>query len=174
MNAIYLAVLILVSTGASCLWMMYRLVKPRPHAEDLDSCADVHWRTSQPIERLLDPAEFEFLRRRGLSAARINALRVKRRQLFRMYLHSLTQEFNAVHNALKLIVVQSETDRADLARELARQRILFYRHLTLIRIHLLLSALGMEMAPTIELIRPLERLRTEFLLLAPAVSGARA
>ena len=173
MTVTYIAGMIAPATGGFCLSILWRMTGSRPAAEDLDGLIDVRWRSSRAIERLLDPADFDFLRRHGLSQARILALRAKRRRLFRMYLRHLTQDFHAVHRALRLIMAQSDTDRADLVRELGRQRMAFYRHLAHIEVRLALNAIGVEMALTIELIRPLEKLRMEFLNLAPATSDAQ-
>jgi hypothetical protein len=174
MNVIYLASLVALTAGGACLWLVRRITSSRPTSRDLGAWIDVSWQNSRPIERLLDPTEFEFLRRRGLSKQRISELRSKRRQLFRMYLRRLTQEFNAIHSALRLAIVQSDTDRADLVRELGRQRFNFYRHLLGVEFRLALNAAGFETVPSLELIRPLEKLHIEFCNLVPSMSGAQA
>jgi hypothetical protein len=129
-----------------------------------------------PLERLLDPAEFDFLQQRGLSGARIYKLRVRRRKLFRMYMRRLTIEFNTAHAALKALLVSAEVDRPDLVRELGRQRILFYRGLLEMEVRLMLHALGFTtvLAPSLSLIRSLEGLHAGFRSLMPDLMAAHA
>ena len=95
-------------------------------ADDLNAWIDIDWHSCSPLEKLLDPAEFQFLERRGMKPVQIRAFRAKRRSLFRMYMRRLTHDFNTAHSALKMVLVTSEIDRPDLVRELGRQRL---RHL---------------------------------------------
>jgi len=174
MNVLYAASLGALLTGGACFWFLWRITSSSSTAEDLDAWIDVSWQSSRPIERLLDPAEFDFLRRRGLSKKRINELRTKRRTLFRMYLRRLTQEFNAVHAALRAVMAESSVDRPDLMRELGRQRLLFYRYLIGVELRLVINSFGFETTPSLALIQPLERLHLEFCNLVPVASGAQA
>jgi hypothetical protein len=142
----------------------------------LNAWIDIDWQSCSPLERLLDPAEFEFLERRGMSKARIDALRAKRRELFRMYMRRLAHEFNLAHAALQSVLLTTEVDRPELARKLAQQRLLFYRGLIGVEVRLTLNALGFDSVPvpSLSLIRPLERLHLEFCSLAPDLSAAQA
>jgi len=174
MNVIMIAAgIALAGTGASW-WMLRRITRSRATAEDLEAWLDINWQSSRPIQRLLDPSEFEFLRLRGMKEQRIRQLRAKRRRLFRMYLRRLTHEFNTVHGLLRMAMVDANADRADLATELGRQRLLFYRHLVVVELRLAVDALGFDSTPTLDLIRPLERLHLEFANLVPAAAGAQA
>jgi hypothetical protein len=141
----------------------------------LNDWSDINYQASSPIERLLDPSEFEFLRKRGLSRHRIEQLRAKRRSIFRMYLRRLTYEFNAAHAALQAVLITAPIDRPELARELGKQRFLFYRGLIGVEVRLRLNALGFDgvPVPSLELIRPLERLHLEFCALVPDLAGAQ-
>jgi hypothetical protein len=142
----------------------------------LNAWIDIGWQARSPLERLLDPAEFEFLQKRGVSEARIRELRAKRRKLFRMYMRRLTHDFNVAHAALQTVVVTASVDRPDLARELGKQRLLFYRGLIGVEVRLTLNALGFDSVPvpSLALIRPLERLHLEFSSLVPDLSAAQA
>ena len=174
MTTIYAASAVVLAMTGLCFWIIRRITRTQNTAEDLDAWVDITWQNSRPIERLLDPTDFEFLRRKGISQKRISQMRAKRRELFRMYLRRLTHEFNAVHAALRMAIVQSEVDRADLVRELGRQRLLFYRHLVIVEFRLTLNAAGFNAVPSLDLIRPLERLHLEFCNLVPAAVGAQA
>ena len=98
----------------------------------------------------------------------MSQLRAKRRHLFRMYLRCLTDEFNTVYAALRLTMVSSEVDRAELAKILFTQRRLFYERLLGVQVRLALNAWGFDTVPSLELIRQLEVLRQECYRLSPA------
>src|SRR2546426_8822334 len=101
MNLIYIAGLVALAVAGACFHFLLKLTRPRVNSDDLNAWIDINWEFCSPLERLLDPSEFEFLRKRGLSEARIRELRAKRRSLFRMYMRRLTHEFNLAHAALK-------------------------------------------------------------------------
>jgi hypothetical protein len=176
MNVIWISALCALATAGACFRVLRKLTRPQVSSEDMNAWTDIDWHSCSPLERLLDPSEFEFLERRGLSKARIDALRAKRRALFRMYMRRLTNEFNLAHAALLSVLVSTEIDRPDLTRELALQRLLFYRGLIGVEVRLTLNALGFDSvpAPSLSLIRPLERLHLEFCSLVPDLSAAQA
>lgn len=170
MTVIWLASLIALATAGACFGALRKLTRPRVSSADLNAWIDINWQSCRPMERLLDPSEFEFLRHRGLSKQRIQQLRARRRALFRMYLRRLTHEFNSAHDALRRAVVNSSVDRPDLARELCRQRLVFYRELIGVEVRLSLNSMGFYSPPSLELIRSLERLHLDFCRLAPAMA----
>jgi len=173
-----IAALIVLAIAGACYRALRKLTRPEVSSEDLNAWIDSDWQSCSPMERLLDPSEFEFLKKRGLSKERINALRAKRRSLFRMYMRRITHEFNVAHAALQSVLVASNVDRPDLAKELGRQKLLFYRGLINVEVRLTINALGFDRVsmPSMDLIRPLERLHQEFGRLVPqmAMSGAGA
>jgi hypothetical protein len=120
-----------------------------------------------PMRRLLDPAEFKHLRERGISKDVVNKLRSERRTLYRSYVRSMAQEFNRLHKVLKLLLVNSYSDRPDLATFLTKQTIIFHRNLILVEIRLLLHACGVDAMPEIDLFPSLETLQAQFRQLAP-------
>src|SRR5436305_6649506 len=156
MTLIWIASLIALTLGGACFRVLRKVTTPQISPEALD----IDWQAGSPIDRLLDPAEFEYLRSRGLSERRIRQFRAQRRSLFRAYMQRLTHEFNLAHDALKAVVLTAEVDRPDLVAELGRQRLRFYRGLVAVEIRLRLNALGFDSVPvpTMDLIRPLERL----------------
>ena len=171
MTAISIALLVSLTIGVACLLILRRLTLPRVAVEDMNCWVDGSCCTAHALQRLLDPAEFAHLRRRGLSAARIRELRARRRSLFRTYLRRLTQEFNTAHYSLQMVLVSAGCDRPDLARELNHQRLLFYRGLIAVELRLALHALGFEAAPSLKLLVPLERLHLEFCRLMPSAAA---
>jgi hypothetical protein len=146
--------------------LLRRLVNCTPTESSVPS--DLSWKHYRPIERLLDPADFQYLRDRGISEAKIAKLRKERRKLYRMCLRSLAQDFTKLHNALKLVVVYSRSDRPDLVALLAQQRTTFYRNVMLVEIRLTLHAFGFERMPQLNLLEPLEVLQQQLQQLASA------
>lgn len=122
---------------------------------------ELSWRHFRPLDRLLDPADFAFLRRSGMPAQRIRKLRCDRRRIYGSCLRSLRQEFNLVYRTLNLVLVESPQDRPELAAHLARQRVTFYRNLALAEFRLLLHRCGVARMPAIDLVAPLEALQAQ-------------
>lgn len=176
MTILSIAALFALAITAAAFYIFRKLTRPRASTGQLDAWTDLDWQSSSPLERLLDPAEFEFLRRRGVSEKRIAALRAQRRSIFRKYIRRFTVNFNATHAALESVLITASEDRLDLARELARQKFLFYRGVIGLEIRLMLNALGFHGAPvrSLVLIRPLQRLHLEIGSLVPELSGAAA
>lgn len=138
------------------------------HSPVMELC----WRDYRPLHRLLDPADFKFLRSRGVSEQKINKLRTERRKIYRSCLRSLVYDFNVVHQSVNMILVQSRVDRPELATVLAKQKLTFYRNLLIVEFRLALNACGLEQMPTIDLFQPLEVLQSHLSQLA--VVGAAA
>jgi len=168
MIAIAIASLVAFAIGGACFLVLRKLTLARAAFEDLNAWTELEHQTTGPLERLLDPAEFEHLLQRGMRREQVRQLRARRRRLFRMYLRRLTEEFNTAHELLQMVLVTAGEDRPDLVRELNQQRLLFYRGLIAVELRLTLNALGFEAAPTLELLRPLERLHLEFCRFLPA------
>lgn len=133
---------------------------------------EISWRDYRPLGRLLDPADFDFLRRRGVSEVKIRKLRAERRKIYRLCLRSLAHDFNYVHRYVNLVLIQSHIDRPELAAELAKQKLTFYRNLLRVEFRLTLHAWGIERMPAIDLLQPLKALEAQLCQLA--LSGAAA
>jgi hypothetical protein len=133
------------------------------------------WKDYRPIQRLLAPADFEYLRNKGISEDKINKLRRERRKIYRLCLRSLARDFNNVHRALALALAHSHVDRPDLAKLLAQQKFTFYRNLLQVELRLTLYACGFEKMPEIDLLGPLQIIQAQLRQLArvnmPAVSA---
>jgi hypothetical protein len=167
-----LAALVTLGVGAAVVLLLRTfLTTCVSYAETLER-VDLSWKDYRPIHRLLDSADFDYLRRKGISEARIRKLRVERRKIYRLCLRSLARDFNQVHQMLSFIVVQAREDRPELTAELAKQRLVFYRNLVLVELRLTLDACGLERMPAIDLLGPLEILQSQLSQLAPSASAA--
>lgn len=138
------------------------------------ACDDaVSWK-DYPLQRLLDPADLDYLRRRGISETRISQLRAQRRKTFRLCLHSLSRDFDKLHRTLKLLLVHSRYDRPELAALLAKQKVAFCRNVLKAEIALALHACGLDGALRIDLLEPLRAIETELQVFAAAQIQAAA
>jgi hypothetical protein len=166
------AAIALLTAAAVVLLLRTFLTTCVSYAQSFDP-EDMSWR-NYPVSRLLDPADFEYLRRRGVSEANVRKLRAERRNIFRLCLRSLAMDFNRVQGALKIMLVQSTHDRPELATLLATQRVLFYRNLLLVEAWLVLHACGFDQMPAIDVLQPLQIIQAQLRQLAPAHQFAGA
>jgi hypothetical protein len=75
----------------------------------------------RPMLRLLSEEDEEFVADPALR----RRLRAQRCDVFREYLRSLTEDYRAILAGVRLLMVQSDTDRPDLAKVLIRNRVSF-------------------------------------------------
>jgi len=80
----------------------------------------------RPMVRLLDSADFEFLRSQPGFTRRMEArVRAQRCRIFYGYLDCLDRDFKQVCLALKLVLAHSSLDRPDLAAALIHHQVMF-------------------------------------------------
>ncbi|MCS6953417.1 MAG: hypothetical protein RMK57_08445 [Bryobacterales bacterium] len=141
-----------------------------PSAEWLRSFDTARYR---PMERLLSEADFAFLASQVGYEPRIGRkLRAARRRIFRQYLRCLRKDFARLEACLRWVMVHSEVDRADLARALRRQKLLFFAGLLSAEGRLLLHGVGLQPSDVRRLVGSLDLLRGELRRLAPVAVRA--
>ena len=129
----------------------------------------------RPMLRLLDEDDFRFLRSHPNSTAEmLNQLRRQRCHIFRSYLQSLSGDFGQVSTALRLIMVQAEQDRPDLATTLLRAHLAFTFGIMMIRARLTLYSWGVGSVNVAGLLNVFDTLRAELRTLVPAAVPAGA
>jgi len=125
----------------------------------------------RPMGRLLADADFEFLARCGQAGMQIaRDLRSARRRIFRTYLRDLARDFHRLHGAAKLLLLQSQEDRPDLALLLVKQRLVFALAMLAVEWRLLLHTLGLSAVDTARLLAVVDGLRLE--IARPSLSRA--
>src|SRR5580700_2238492 len=78
------------------------------------------------MERLLDETDGNFLRSQpGVKPGVENKLRRSRVQLFRAYMHQLSDDFQRICKALKVLMIHSPVERDDLAGLILKQQFQF-------------------------------------------------
>jgi hypothetical protein len=134
-----------------------------------DWISDLSVEHYKPMLRLLDSADIEFLRSQpGYTRDMESKLRAQRCQVFRGYLRSLTSDFQRVCIALKIVMVQSEQDRPDLASVLMHQQVLFATSLLGIHFRLALYRWGICTVDVTNLVRIYDGMRIELCNMVPS------
>ena len=135
-----------VALLAAILVMHHRL-----HAASTEQSID--WKRIQsfrgeyyrPLERLLGPEDYQFLKRQpGYQPALADRLRKERREIFRGYLGRLERDFHQLHLLARTLVRDQEQDRPELAWSLFKADAEFRWNLMRIRVRLLLQAANLE------------------------------
>src|SRR5260370_9739150 len=121
-----------------------------------------------PMLRLLDEADIRFLRTQNhFPSGMEKKLRPQRVEAFRSYLHMLESDFKRVCLALKVMMVQSDCDRPDLASALIHRQLTFACVLLHVQFRLVLFRWGISGVDASELIRLFDGMRLELKMLVP-------
>ena len=122
-----------------------------------------------PMMHLLDDRDMYFLRSQpGYTPRMESNLRAQRSQIFAGYLRCLTTDFRRVCAALKLVMVQSQQDRPELAALLVRQECMFAAAMILVRVRLFLYGHGLSSVDVSSLLENFDALRTELRSMMPS------
>jgi len=122
--------------------------------------------------RLLREEDFQFLRSQpGFTPRMETRLRAARYRIFRGYLGCLKTDFGRVCLALKVLMVQSQFDRPDLASVLVRQQVAFACGTIRIQFQLMLYRWGIGTVDIDGLVRRFDVMRLELRTLAPAAAA---
>ena len=126
------------------LVVLYRKLSSRQDSDfSIDQCLVLTVEKYRPMERLLREDDFRFLAsQRGFSPQLGRRFRAERRRVFRGYLRSLKKDFSRIILVSKLMVLHADEDRADLAKGLIRQRLMFSVGILAVEARLLLHAAG--------------------------------
>src|SRR5579883_345449 len=123
----------------------------------------------RPMMRLLDGGELAFLRSQpGYTPRMAVKLRRQRSQIFQEYLRSLSADFGRVCSALKLIILSSRHDRADLAGALVRHQTRFALGMMNVYCRLYLYRLGVCGVDVAGVVNIFDSMRLELRTLVPS------
>jgi len=97
-----------------------------------------------PMTRLLAEADVEFLKSQpGFEPRMAKRLLAARRTVFRAYLRKLDEDFQLLHRAARILVVNAPKDQPELAGTLLRQCLWFQAAMIRVHFQLGLHALGL-------------------------------
>jgi hypothetical protein len=121
--------------------------------------------------RLLDGTDFELLNAAG-DPKLMRRMRTQRRAIFRGYLRSLRRDHAMLCDCVRALIVQSDSDQADLVSSLYRMETSF-RFLVLgVNFRLALHALGANQVAVWGLMDCFEKLRSQAELLSSSCQAA--
>ena len=122
----------------------------------------------RPMLRLLDDSDLQSLRQRSdIGPREIAEFRHERSRIFRDYLKRLNADFASVCLALKVVMLQSQVDRPDLASTLLRTQIRFALGLVWVQARLGLYDLGIGTVQVEGLLTLFDSMRLELRSLTP-------
>jgi hypothetical protein len=163
MLALFTGGLFLIFCGAvfgQFLWKM-RALRSAESGRASSLAADRY----RPMLRLLSNDDLAFV---SADRKTRKAFRAKRRELFRGYLRYLTRDYAHLLAGVRRAMVQSGEDRPDLARAMARNRVLFAVATCKIEFSLALHAAGIGNVDIAGLVEALETLRSQVGMLSAA------
>jgi hypothetical protein len=115
-----------------------------------------------PMERLLDPSDFEFLSEQPGYRPEIGARLLKeRKKVFLGYLHLSIGDFNQLLRIARLMIVYSTEDRAEFAKALWRQQVMFYFAVCTLRVRVALYPVAWTHLDVSRLIQALGSMRNQ-------------
>jgi len=123
----------------------------------------------RPMMRLLDGEDLEFLRSQpGFTPRMATKLRIQRCQIFRGYLRCLSADFGRVCAAIKVLMLQSRSDRPDLAVALVKSQVAFASGMISVQFRLFLYRWGLCSVDVSSLVTMFDVMRLELRTLVPA------
>ena len=173
---IAVALLACLGIGAGLVFAVRRLACPAVALPaTLDWIDELSTERYRPMLRLLSGDEMRFLSSQpGVSPKLAAQFRRQRCEIFRGYLRSLSRDYSRVSIALKLVMVQANTDRPDLAAALVRSRVAFTFALLSAYAHLTLYSAGLGTVNVSELLRLFDGMRLELRTLVPCDMASAA
>jgi len=176
MDAITISILVVMALLVT-LFVMVRKVISAGVELPVDSqwIAELSVDRYQPMLRLLDEGanDLKFLRSQPGFNSRMEAkLRAQHCQIFRGYLRGLETDFRRVCTAVKLLMLQSELDRPDLASVLMQQQASFALAMAVVKVRLVLYQWGVASVDVSGLVKRFDAMRLELWNLAPSAMGA--
>jgi hypothetical protein len=145
------------------------LVTPaRVLAESLDSIGEFSTERYRPIMRLDDRSDLSFLGSLP-SVTRKTAARLRKEhcRVFRAYLRYLQTDFQTVRRAIKILMLESQTDRPDLAALLLRSQFAFACGLLKVQLRVTLYSHGIGTVSVGDLLKRLDQMSLELRDLIP-------
>ncbi len=127
----------------------------------------------RPMMRLLDGGDLEFLRSQpGFTPGMASKLRLQRCQIFRGYLRCLQVDFGRVCAAMRILLLQSRSDRSDLAGILMQRQLMFACGMLAVQARLLLYRWGVGRVDATTLVNIFDLMRLDLRSMVPVPVGA--
>jgi hypothetical protein len=167
MTTLYLASLVLIAVGlvGMSVFLKVRTLKAIEESASFNLTADRY----RPMLRLLSEDDFTIVK----SDPKLRKLlRSHRRELFRGYLRCLTKDYGRMLAGLRHAIVRAGTDRPELSRAIAKNRLLFAWAICKIEYRLMLHATGASRMDVANLVEAMEVLRMQLQVLSAVPAAA--
>jgi hypothetical protein len=123
----------------------------------------------RPMVHMLDSGDIAFLRSQpGFTREMANKLRTQRTQIFRGYMRNLETDFGRVCSAIKVVMLQSQHDRPELAEALVRQQVTFACAMLSVRARVFLYSMGICGVEVSKLMRIFDSMQLDLRTMIPA------
>jgi hypothetical protein len=153
---IFITALLLIVVGAAGLEFFLKMRSLR--ASHVGRASSLTAGRYKPMLRLLAQDDLGFI---AADSRRQKVFRAKRRELFRGYLRCLTRDYASLLAGVRAVMVESGVDRPDLARALAKNRVLFAIAMCKVEFRLALHTAGVGTVDISGLVEALETLRSQ-------------
>ncbi len=167
---LFIVTLVLIAFGCVGLQVLLKMRSLRSQPAGIEGgspllAADRY----RPMLRLLSDEDLAFVAADGKLH---RTLRTRRRELFRGYLRCLTRDYARLLAGVRQAMVNSGMDRPDLARALAKNRLLFAIAICKVEFRLALHATGVGKVDISGLVGAVEALRGQVTVLSAATQAA--
>jgi len=159
----------IIAASAVLIGLVSLLVKftrhfasPQPLPVTADWIDEFSMDRHRPMLRLLSQEDLHFLRaQRNFTPQMAKRFRIQRCQIFRAYLRQLDSDFKRLCMALKVVMVQSQHDRPDLALVLLRNQMTFACGMMMIQVQAVGYRYGVGTVDVTWLLKLSDRMRLE-------------
>jgi hypothetical protein len=127
----------------------------------------------RPMERLLEETDQQLVAAMGDRKMEQEFRRVRVR-IFRGFMQQVSDDFNRICKAIKLLMVTSQTDRPDLSGFLMKQQLVFAFAMMSMEVKLTLYGFGGNIVDARALTRSFDQVRAQLQTLAAIVEPAAA
>lgn len=122
---------------------LYRLRKASIAPVTLEWAQSFSLAAYAPMERLLEDADFEFLKsQNGYSRRIVRDLRSRRVRIFSAYLSMMSRDFHRLYTLLEGYLLSAKVDDPEITATLVQQKWLFAKALLIAHVRLRLYAVG--------------------------------
>ena len=167
MALLYIALLAVAATSVASVLLFARLRLLNSAAQSASRLPDVN--RYRPMLRLLADNDMEFA---NANRSLRNRIRAQRRDLFRGYLRCMAKDYGRLLAGIRQVMVESGVDRPDLAKALAKNRMMFALALCRIELNLQLHALGIGSVDVSGLVEAFQALRGTVGAMTPVAVAA--
>ena len=176
MTLLVAVVTFLAAALAGTLFVIFRLAMARPSLPvNLEWLEELSMDRYRPMMRLLDGDDLEFLQSTpGFQPEMASRLRKERCRIFRNYLKCLESDFQRVCCAVKILMMQADQDRPDLASLLLRSQIAFGWGVLAIQCRVTLYSYGVGTVNVRALLKEFDVMRLELGNLTPVSMASAA